>query len=693
MYFYDQSNTNFAENRESVHYKNLSNEYYQSTAAFNPNDDTVEPQESPIDFLNNNNLQLDTNHLFSESCLFEPGSHGSWDHQQQALDSTQQEAILLSDPNFLRQHQLLRDQQQNQQQQEEEVSDLTAMLEPHKQENQTKKKPSRRQNAAGKGVEDHHHRIDDSDETKIDHQRRFNELQARFRVNYAPKPSQSKGKSAKKHPISPQPHATTAKRASIGGKSCKEDASSPPIKLEHVPSRTEDQQKPPAPSAVGGLVMNTNNNNHMEDSFPSKEPASAAVAATTTTTTTTTAAAAAATVPARTLPIQIQRVTRPNSNQPFDAESHQRQLDNQLTKVDFDDITVSELKEMLRQRGKPATGKKAILLQRLQEERDLAKGGRSPGSNRVANRHSQPLPFSRSLNLPEAPKQQRPRSFQGGGGGSSPVAIKMDGGSAYHSAASSASPSMPSFLPPGSPGGQLNRSIANMHIGSPPATSSTRRYSPYSPRLSSSPKTTQHEYSSSVPLYSGDLPLSSSSSLSPGNTQSLGHNGNGMMLSSSYSARPAPSRYYNNPKTYKPFTSSTLATPDREEDVNPFDSYYANVRSPITEEKISSGSGSNYSHPLDTSSSAMNNLDSMDWSDPSALELLLQQGTYNMNIAEMIGQPLYSDDVVLTNEQIMALLNTQQAAPPFEFKLSEASFTPDQPLFQQQQQQQQQHYS
>ncbi|KAI8642860.1 hypothetical protein BD408DRAFT_443063 [Parasitella parasitica] len=660
MYFHNQGNTNFAENRDSVHYKNPPNEYHPNTT-LNPNDDTIEPQESPIDFLNNNNLQLDANHLFSESCLFEPTIHANWENQQeQALDSTQHEAILLADPNFLRQHQLLRDQQQG-----EEVSNLTAMFEPHKQETQAKRKPSRRQNATGKSVEDHG--IDDGDEAKIDHQRRFNELQARFRVNYAAKPSQSKGKSSKKHSTSPQPHNTTTKRISTSGKSCKEDAASLPVKVEHVLSQAEDQQKPPAPSVIGGLVMNTSNN--VEDSFPPKELTAA--------------------VPARTLPIQIQRVTRPNSNQPFDAESHQRQLDSQLTKVDFDDITVSELKEMLRQRGKPATGKKAILLQRLQEERDLAKGGRSPGSNRVANRHSQPLPFSRSLNLPETPKQHRPRSFQGGG--SSPVAIStMDGGSAYHTTASSASPSMPSFLPPGSPGGQLNRSIANMHIGSPPATSSTRRYSPYSPRLSSSPKTTQHEYSSSVPLYSGDLPSSPGNNNScmqnPSNANS--HNGNGMMLSSSYSTRPTTSRYYNNPKTYKPFTSSALATPDREEDVNPFDSYYANVRSPISANKVTSEPETHNNHALDSNSSAMSNVDSMDWSDPSALELLLQQGTYNMNIAEMIGQPLYSDDVVLTNEQIMALLNTQQAAPPFEFRLNEASFTPDQPLYQQQQQQQ-----
>jgi len=318
---------------------------------------------------------------------------------------------------------------------------------------------------------------------------------------------------------------------------------------------------------IGGLVMNTNNNNR-EDSFSSKEVLSSSV-------------------PTRTMPIQIQRVTRPNSNQPFDAESHQRQLDNQLTKVDFDDITVSELKEMLRQRGKPATGKKAILLQRLQEERDIAKGGRSPGSSRLTNRHSQPLPFSsRSLNLPETPKQQRPRSFQGGGS-----------------------------------------------IGSPPATTS-RRYSPYSPRLGSSPKTTYHEYSSSVPVQSGDLSSSPNNNNNNNNNTPAQNNvaynhsnGNGMMLSSSYSATRPTNRYYNNPKTYKPFTSSALATPDREEDVNPFDRYYAGSESPITEEKTIPEPEINYNtHNLDSNNSVTQNFDSMDWTDPSALELLLQQG-------------------------------------------------------------------
>jgi hypothetical protein len=178
-------------------------------------------------------------------------------------------------------------------------------------------------------------------------------------------------------------------------------------------------------------------------------------------------------------------------------------LDDQLEKVDFDDITVSELKEMLRQRGKPATGKKAILVQRLQDER------------------KRPM----SIQLPTSP-----------------------------------------YLP-GSPSPSLHRSIANMHIGSPPA----RRYSPYSPR---SPKTA---LSSSVPAE--DAPL-----VSP--IQHLPNTG-------SYQMNRA--RYYN----YKPFTSSALATPDREE-VNPFDRYYE------TKEDV----------PND-----MN----IDWLDPS-LDILLQQG-------------------------------------------------------------------
>ncbi|CAJ0920521.1 8102_t:CDS:2 [Entrophospora sp. SA101] len=72
------------------------------------------------------------------------------------------------------------------------------------------------------------------------------------------------------------------------------------------------------------------------------------------------------------LPIQIQRNPKHSqASPPMSSEEYQRKLNEELEKVDFEDITVSELKEMLRQRGKPATGKKAVLMQRLQEEIEL----------------------------------------------------------------------------------------------------------------------------------------------------------------------------------------------------------------------------------------------------------------------------------------------------------------------------------
>lgn len=73
------------------------------------------------------------------------------------------------------------------------------------------------------------------------------------------------------------------------------------------------------------------------------------------------------------LPIQIQRVNASNnsSNRPVTAEAHRRKLDEKLEKVNFDDITVAELKEMLRERGLSASGRKAELMNRLKEESDL----------------------------------------------------------------------------------------------------------------------------------------------------------------------------------------------------------------------------------------------------------------------------------------------------------------------------------
>jgi hypothetical protein len=265
---------------------------------------------------------------------------------------------------------------------------------------------------------------------EVDHHKRLNELQARFRVNYTRKPN--------------------------------------PIKSE---------------SEMGIVIMSQE-----------KEKANQAN---------------------RSLPIQIQRVSRPSA-QPMDAETHQRQLDDQLDKLNAEDVTVAELKEMLRLRGKQATGKKAVLLSRLLEEKKNVKG---------RNRLSQPtLPTRPVKNFSD----RRPHSFQ------SPMKIQLPGPPDFSASA------------PGSPGSPFYRSIANMQISSPPA----RRYSPYSPRLSS-PDSGMNQWDNSGNLVS-------------------------------------PGRRYHTPstggqKSYKPFTSSTLATPDREEEINPFDVYYASQQTTPTQ--------------------------------------------------------------------------------------------------------------
>ena len=76
-------------------------------------------------------------------------------------------------------------------------------------------------------------------------------------------------------------------------------------------------------------------------------------------------------MPPKALPIKIQRFNPSASQRPVCAETQRRQLDEKLEKVNFDDITVAELKEMLRERGLSATGRKAELMNRLREEYDL----------------------------------------------------------------------------------------------------------------------------------------------------------------------------------------------------------------------------------------------------------------------------------------------------------------------------------
>jgi hypothetical protein len=73
------------------------------------------------------------------------------------------------------------------------------------------------------------------------------------------------------------------------------------------------------------------------------------------------------------LPIQIQKLAKEpiSSQKPVDPETYRRQLDDKLAKINFDDITVAELKETLRERGLSATGRKAELMTRLKDEYDL----------------------------------------------------------------------------------------------------------------------------------------------------------------------------------------------------------------------------------------------------------------------------------------------------------------------------------
>ncbi|CAG8437035.1 10498_t:CDS:2 [Ambispora gerdemannii] len=128
------------------------------------------------------------------------------------------------------------------------------------------------------------------------------------------------------------------------------------------------------------------------------------------------------------LPIQIQRNHKHNHpSAPISSEEYQRKLDEELVRIDFDDITVSELKDMLRQRGKPATGKKAVLMQRLQED----------SSNSINSPKT-------TINTSNIPNNQ------------------------YNQILSS--PTSPSGM-------SLHRSISNLHISSPPAY--PRRFSPY----------------------------------------------------------------------------------------------------------------------------------------------------------------------------------------------------------------------
>jgi hypothetical protein len=387
---------------------------------------------------------------------------------------------------------------------------------------------------------------------EVDHQRRFNELQARFRVNYAKKPQKTSG-SLKSNDLlgSSMPGSTFNEHGSYPSMSSSYTDGVPSthrrkLSLDQSANskllgvRKEGSKIKASTGGGGGNISKASGT----AAIPIKSEAGGNSGSGTT--------QQSSSLPSRTMPIAIQRVHRGGPFQPFDSEQRQKRLDDQLVKVDFDDITVSELKEMLRQRGKPATGKKAILLQRLQEEREIIKAAKNGG---------------RPISL-----QQQPLNEESG---SSPMMM-----------AASMPNNSSSMLLSSSPGTSLlslNRSIQDMHIGSPPSQPS-RRFSPYatSPRSNPVPLSPQSSFSSSSVPTGGTL------------------DANIRLM-----RRPQPQQGWSNSrqKLYAPFTSSALATPDREDDYNPFDDLDGRMQN-------------EFESP---------NQAPMEWTDPS-LELLLQQG-------------------------------------------------------------------
>ncbi|KAL6613320.1 hypothetical protein U3516DRAFT_900161 [Neocallimastix sp. 'constans'] len=74
-------------------------------------------------------------------------------------------------------------------------------------------------------------------------------------------------------------------------------------------------------------------------------------------------------IPASVNPVPMMNFPNKLSRDLFTQSEHLRKLDEELDKVDFDDVTVYELKELLRKRGLPSSGKKAILTERLLDEK------------------------------------------------------------------------------------------------------------------------------------------------------------------------------------------------------------------------------------------------------------------------------------------------------------------------------------
>jgi hypothetical protein len=320
----------------------------------------------------------------------------------------------------------------------------------------------------------------------VDHQKRQGDFQARFKVNYARKASLNSQQQAQAlNMLQPTTHgslqdAPTFRNPFASLPTTPADATYDiPNPLDDISSERRRSISLP-PSAANNRVP-----------MPGTPP------------------------PPKAKPIPIERVSRPQvANMSMDAEEHHRRLDEQLQKVNFDDITVSELKEMLRQRGKPATGKKATLIQRLMDERDVVN----------AQRNGVAIPKS------------NPSSFTAG----SPI---------NSSSVPNSSPVM------GSPFSQIQKSIANMSIGSPPMSAHSRRFSPYgapkSPRLAPS-QGSPKQLSTSVPSgFHSNYRSHPSHHHHTNSNQFIRHNQHASL--------------------YAPFVPSGLGTPDTELEANPFD--------------------------------------------------------------------------------------------------------------------------
>lgn len=540
-----------------------------------------------------------------------------------AMSNDEQQAILLSDPNFIRQQQLLQEQQQKaskmMMQSDKDAltsssspSSSTVATAPHSNLSAMFNTPSSNSSTASKPQLEPINLITSQEQKKnfvnsqnnrrsisgkspspiplssstpnnsaaeptaggIDHQRRFNELQARFRVNYAKK--SQKQQQPQDDLMGTSMPITYAEQRSFLSSSFTDGTGPSRRKLSLDPTSSKSNRITREPGKIKVVGGNTGYNSSGNVGGVGKSTAMPINISNSSNSTNTPTMA-------RTMPIQIQRVHRANALQSFDLEQRQKRLDDQLVKVDFEDITVSELKDMLRQRGKPATGKKAMLVQRLQEEREMIQHARANGIP-IANRNAQPTPTGTT-----------PSSGSFLAEGSSPI---LSSPMMEHAASLPDLSSSPTAVGLGS----LNRSIADMHIGSPPMTSQqSRRFAPYSSPRVASTNNSNLSVAGNADLYSSSMPTGSLDMMM------MQQHEQQQQQMQQKQTEPRVMRGFNfGKKSYAPFASSALATPDREDESNPFDQL----------EKISENPTHNN-----------NTMGDMEWTDPS-IELMLQQGLY-----------------------------------------------------------------